>query len=363
MRDSLSLPLTPDDDKDFRDTAIAFQGILQYSHYKHWKFPDGDRYFRAYAKQLERWSQYVIEEIRCRPRESGEPWNPVPAAVELLAIAARMSGHPTSSLDDLINALFLDLEDKDEANRSKTWKEFFKVFQKNRKQLLEIVESRIACTKGSRSQFQIIDAVQIIEPLKDVRKEWQPKCEIPNDLRQEYEVIQKVRQKVDELLVQAIEEERDRQLGVYQLLVAEFGEDIKKKDVIDAVKQAMDKASAAGVFGQKNAENLTSVIDQFQRTRFGNYIETMKRVKAEINKIDSAPTKLLQYLSETHQKAMKDASEFLKETNSFLDTSITRAQNDIGQLKSNEGGTVESSLQAIKSGLAQLRSLVTEIRE
>lgn len=358
----LSLPLNPDDEKDFRDTAIAFQGILQYSHYKHWKFPDGDRYFRAYAKQLEQWSQYVIEEIRRRPRESGEPWNPVPAALELLAIAARMSGHPTSSLDDLINALFLDLEDKDEANRTKTWKELFKVFQKNRKQLLEIVESRIACTKGSRSQFQIIDAVQISEPLKDVRKEWQPKCEIPNDLRQEYEVIQKVRQKVDELLVQAIEEERARQLGVYQLLVAEFGEDIKKKDVIDTVKQAMDKASAAGVFGQKNAENLTSVLDQFQRTRFGTYIETMKRVKAEIEKIDSAPTKLLQYLSETHQKAMKDASEFLKETNSFLDTSITRAQNDIGQLKSNEGGTVESSLQAIKSGLAQLRSLVTEIR-
>jgi flagellin-specific chaperone FliS len=88
----------------------------------------------------------------------------------------------------------------------------------------------------------------------------------------------------------------------------------------------------------------------------------MKRVKAEIEKIDNAPTKLLQYLSETHQKAMKDASEFLKETNSFLDTSITRAQNDIGQLKSNKGGTVEFSIQAIKSELAQLRSLVTEIR-
>jgi hypothetical protein len=85
----LSLPLNPDDKKDFQDTAIAFQGILQYSHYKHWKFPDGDRYFRAYAKQLERWSQYVIEEIRRRPRESAEPWNPVPAAVELLDQAGR----------------------------------------------------------------------------------------------------------------------------------------------------------------------------------------------------------------------------------------------------------------------------------
>lgn len=358
----LSLPLIPGDEKDFRDTAIAFQGILQYSHYKHWQFPNGDRYFRAYAKQLDRWIQYILEAIRCYPRECGEPWNPVPAAVELLAIAARMSGYSTNSLDDLINSLFLELEDKNEEHRAKSWKELFKVLQRNRKKLLEIVASRIACTKGSSSQFQMIDAVQIIELLKEVRKEWQPKCEIPNDLRPEYEVIQKVRQKIDELLIQALEEECDRQFSVYQLLVAEFGEDIKKKEVIDAVKQAMDKAREAGVFGQKNAEKLTSVIDQFQRTRFVNYIETMKRVKAEIEKIDSNPTKLLQFLSETHHKAMKDASEFLKETNSFLDTSITRAQNDIGQLKSNEGGTVESSLQAIENGLVQLHSLVTEIR-
>jgi hypothetical protein len=212
----LSLPLNPDDPDEFRESAIAFQGILQYNHYKHWKFPDGSRYFRTYAKQLEKWSQYVVEQIRLYPRESGEPWNPVPAAVELLAIAATMAGHPTNSIEDLINSLFLDLEAKDLENRSANWKKLFNSLQNHREALLEIVKSRTACTKGSSTQFQIIDTVQILEPLKQVSKSWQPQCEIPADVREKFPEIDKARQAVDELLEKAIQEECDRQLAVYQ---------------------------------------------------------------------------------------------------------------------------------------------------
>ncbi len=357
----LSLPLNPDDEKEFRETAIAFQGILQYSYHKHWKFPNGDRYFRAYASQLERWSQYIVEEIRRRPRESGQVWNPVPATVELLAIAARMSGHSTSP-NDIVNALFLDLEDKDEANRTKTWKDLFKFLQKNRDKLLEIVKSRIACTKGGNSTFQIIDAAQILAPLKDICQDWQFRVEIPNDLNAEYKVIQDTRQKIDELLLTAIEEECDRQFGIYKSLVEEFGEEVKKKDVVDIINQAKEKAREAGVFGEKNAENLTLVTEQFQKTRFGGYTDAMKRVQTEIEKPEHSPTKLLQYLSENNQKAMNDASEFLKVTNSFLDTSISEAQKQIELLKSTEGGTVELHRTGIESGLSQLQSLLMEIK-
>ncbi len=358
----LYLPINPDDEKEFRETAIAFQGILQYKHYKHWKFPNGDRYFRAYASQLERWSQYIVEEIRRRPRENEEVWNPVPATVELLAIAARMSGQSTSFPVDIINALFLEIEDKDEENRTKTWKDLFKFLKSKRQELLEIVKSRIACTKGSNSTFQVIDTIQILAPLKDIYQNWQLKSEIPNDLNTEYQVIQKTRQKVDELLLIAIEEECDRQYGIYKSLIEEFGEEINKKDVIDIIKQAKEKAREAGVFGEKNPENLTIVIDQFQKTRFGGYADAMKRVQAEIEKPEPQPTKLLQHLSENNQKAMNDASEFLKVTNNFLETSINKAQNEIELLKLTEGATVESHLIAIESALSKLQSLLTEIK-
>jgi hypothetical protein len=359
----LSLPLNPDDSDEFGETAIAFQAILQYNYYKHWKFPDGDRYFRAYAKQLKRWSQYVLEQIRLYPRESGEPWNPVPAAVELLAIAATMAGHSTNSIEDLINALFLDLEAKDLENRSATWKKLFSILQKQREALLETVTSRTACTKGSSPRFQIIDTVQILEPLKQVSKSWQPQCEIPPDVREKFSEIEKARQAVDELLEKAIQEECERQLDVYHSLTSELGEDIKKKDVIDVVKQAMEQARYAAVFrGRKSFDELTGVLEQFRRIRLSNYVDTMKRVLAEKENPDIQTGKLLKYLSENHQKAMIEASEFLSTTNNFLDTSINEVQNRIEELEASSGATVESSHNAIRDGLAKLHSLANEIK-
>jgi len=359
----LSLPLNPDDPDEFRESAIAFQGILQYNHYKHWKFSDGSRYFRTYAKQLEKWSQYVLEQIRLYPRESGEPWNPVPAAVELLAIAATMAGHPTNSIEDLINSLFLDLEAKDLDNRSGNWKKLFNSLQNHREALLEIVKSRTACTKGSSKQFQIIDVVQILNPLKQVSKSWQPQCEIPPDVREKFPEINKARQAADELLEKAIQEECDRQLAVYNSLVAELGEDIKKKDVTDLVKQAIDRSQDAGVFRcRKSADDLKSVLEQFKRVGLSSYLETMKRVQTEKDNPDSKPGKLLKNLSENHQKAMTEASEFVGSTNNFLDASITEVNNRIEDLEVSGGATVESCHRAIEDGLAKLRNLITEIK-
>ena len=360
----LSLPLNPDDPDEFRESAIAFQAILQYNHYKHWKFPDGDRYFRTYAKQLEKWSQYVVDQIRLYPRESGEPWSPVPAAVELLAIAATMAGNPANSIEDLINSLFLDLEAKDLENRSANWKKLFNSLKNQREALLEIVKSRTACTKGSSKQFQIIDVVQILDPLQQVSKSWQPQCEIPVDVREKFPEIDRARQAADELLETAIQEECDRQLAVYNSLVAELGEEFKKKDVIDLVKQAIERSKEAGVFrgGQKSVDDLTSVVEQFKRVGLSSYLETMKRVQAEKDNPDTKPSKLLKYLSENHQKAMTEASQFIGSTNNFLDASITEVKDRIEELESSGGATVESSHKAIQDGLAKLRNLITEIK-
>ncbi|MEA5506975.1 protein DpdH [Halotia wernerae UHCC 0503] len=361
----LSLPLNPDDDKEFTETAYVFQGILKYNYYKNWKFTNGDRYFRMYAKYLERWSQYVIEKIRLYPRESGEPWNPVPAAVELLAISATMAGYPTNTLENLINSLFIDLDKNDNTTRASSWKKLFDTFSltRNREALLDIVKSRIACTKGSNSTFQIIDAIQIIQPLEKVRKSWQPQEQIPEDVRDKFPELQKVRQQVDELLEKAIQEEYERQLDIYQRLISELGEDIKKKDVIDALKAAMEIAQDAAVFrGKKGFEGMTTVLEQFRRTAINPYRDTMKRVQTEKENPENNIGKLLQYLSEDYQKIITDSSEFLDNTNNFLDASILEANSRIAELEKSGGATVESSYQEICEGLANLRNLMNEIK-
>ncbi|RUT08308.1 hypothetical protein DSM106972_014760 [Dulcicalothrix desertica PCC 7102] len=356
----LSLPLNPNDSDEFRETAIAFQAILQYKYYKNWKFPDGDYYFRIYSKLLDKWSQYVLNTIRLYDRESGEVWNPVPAAVELLAIAATMAGHATNSLENLINALFLDL-DRDDATRSQSWKKLYDSLKKQRDDLLEVVRSRIACTKGSSPQFQIIDVVQIIEPLEKVRKSWKPQCEIPLDFGDKFPEISKARQQVDQLLEQAIQEEYDRQFKSYNLLISDLGEDIKKTEVLDAVKSALEHAQDAAVLrGGKSAEELTKVIDQFRRTAITKYQDVMKRVQTE-KEAGNDSGKILQLLSEDFQKVIFDSSQFLRYTNNFLDASILKARESINDLEEFEGGSIESCYQGIKEDLADLQSLINEI--
>ncbi|MEA5536678.1 protein DpdH [Crocosphaera sp. XPORK-15E] len=370
----LQLPLKPDDEKpddekpddenEFRETAIAFQGMLLYSYYKHWNFEDGDRYFRTYAKHLDRWSNYILEQIRCRPRISGELWNPVPATVELLEIASQMSGLPNTSIEASINSLFLEIPELDDNNRSSSWKALYKVFQTNKNKLLDILKSYIGCTKGSRFNFQIIDTVQIIEPLKTVRKTGNPQCDVPDDLNKEYEVIQKVRNKVDELLMKAIEEETDRQLSTYEKLVAEFGENVNKKEVVYSIKEAIDQAREAGVFGQKSAEKLGELVVNFNKTRLTNYLELMEKVKNEKELSTTSSNKLLSLLSENNTKIITVSSEFLEESNKFLDSSLNSVQDHIHQLTSEENGeSIETITQSIEKNLLELQDLLIEIKD
>lgn len=359
----LSLPLNPDDENEFTETAYVFQGILKYNQYKHWKFANGDRYFRMYAKYLERWSQYIVEKIRLYPRESGEAWNPVPAAVELLAISATMAGYPTNTLENLINSLFIDLDKSDDTTRASSWKKLFDTFslKRNREALLDIVKSRIACTKGSNSTFQIIDAIQIVEPLEKVRKSWQPQEQIPEDVRDKFPELQKVRQQVDELLEKAIQEEYERQLDIYQRLISELGEDFQTKDVIQAIKDAMAAAQDAGVF-HGNFEDVTNVLNLFMPRAIKNYIKTMKQIQAEKTIPETNILKILEYLGKDYQKVDSNSSEFLDQINHFLNASILNAKTRIAELERPDGVNVESGYQALCEGLANLRSLINEIK-
>ncbi|OKH55506.1 hypothetical protein NIES2101_03710 [Calothrix sp. HK-06] len=369
----LKLPLNPEDEKDFRETTIAFQGILQYQQYKNWKFPNGDRYFRAYSKLLDKWSQYVLDAIRLYPRESGDIWNPVPTAVELLAITTTITGHTTNSLESLINALFLEPDKNNNTTRTTSWKELSDSLKKCRPDLLEIVQSRIACTKGSSTQFQIIDTIQIIEPLEKIRKSWQIQHHIPDDIYKkflenrnsssEFHKLCKAYQQVNELLEVAIREEYKRQFDIYESLIRDFGENMNKDGVIDSLKLSLENAGYAGVVrGWKKFDEMTKIIAQFRRTSISEYQKTMKRVQIEME-TNKNLGKVFQLLSEDNEKVIIESSDFIRYTNNFLDASILEAQNQISNLSQSGGGLVESCQQEIKEGLINLQKFLNEIKE
>ncbi|MFS8118815.1 MAG: hypothetical protein ACMG55_10040 [Microcoleus sp.] len=168
---------------------------------------------------------------------------------------------------------------------------------------------------------------------------------------------------MDDLLEKAIQEECDRQLAVYHSLVSELGENINKKDVSDVVKQAMEEASKAGVIrGRKSLDDLTSVVKQFKAIGRSGYLDTMKRLQIEKDSPDIQPGNLLKYLSENHQKAMTESTDFLNSTNNFLDASLTEVKNRIEDLEASGCAKVESSHKSIQDGLAKLRNLISEIK-
>jgi hypothetical protein len=355
----LHLPLNPDNPQDFRDTAISLQALLLYNYYGNWKFSNGTKYFCIYAKKLEEWSQYVLDSIHKSVRKSEELWNPVPAAAELLMIGSRMVGRSSESEEALLNGIFKDFTEAelDVSSRSSSWRKVFASIKEKRSELLDIVQSRIACTKGNSTRLQIIDTSQLLKTLNTISKDWQPKCNIPDDLRSEYEVISKVRQKIDEFMENGVIEERDRQLRIYLAMVQELGDEFSQKDVVVNLNDAIASAKYAGVTGISNTQNIENAVDEFGKLRIKSYMENMKKIQGETN-----VGLLIEKLSSTSysQRTMDVIENFLKQGREFLDKSIARAKNDITNLPSS--GDLESSYEAIELGLSDLKNLAVEIK-
>ena len=359
----LRLPL---EEADLRDTAIALQAILLYKHHKNWGFlyqnTHGSTYFRIYARKLEEWSNFVLQEIPKYTTQSRTKWNPVPAVTELLAIAGRMAGHPTDSTENLVDVVFTNLDAVSAADRAENWQKLFDTLKKSRPELLEILQSRIACTKGSSSRLQVIDAAQLVEPLKAISKDWKPQIDV-SDVSEDkpFKEIRNARKAVDDLLVQAVRDERDRHLGIYNQVINEFGEDFignkeNKDRIVEALSQAIQKARDAGVSAGKLTE-LDTAIEEFKKTKIEAYIKALK----EINEADKTGV-LLQKLSQLSQKPVDAISNFINIAKQCLSASTQRAESSLSSSRESGGEDLSLCYSQIETSLMILKNAASEIK-
>jgi hypothetical protein len=359
----LRLPL---EKKDLRDTAIALQAILLYEHYKNWGFSyqttHGSTYFRIYAKKLEEWSNFVLQQAPKYTTQSRTTWNLVPAVVELLAIAGRMAGNPTNSLEDLVDVIFTDLDKISVADRAESWQKLFNTLKKSQPELLTILEERIPCTKGSSSKLQMIDASQLVEPLKAIAKDWKPQIDVSHVSEDKpFKEIRDARKAVDELLEQAIGDERDRHLEIYNQVVNEFGEDFvgnkeNKDRIVEALSQAIQKARDAGVSAGQLTE-LDTAIEEFKKTKIEAYIKILK----EINGIDDTGV-LFQKLSQLSQKPTDAIANFINIAKQCLNASTQKAEASLNSLKETGGEDLSSCYSQIEVSLRTLENITIELK-
>lgn len=354
---NLLLPITSEE-SDWGETTLALQAILLYQHYKHWRFDDGITYFLSYAKKVEEWSNFVLSEISKLPSKSRTAFDPVPAVVELLAITGRMAGCTTVSLENLIDSAFADLEKADISNRTETWQKLFKSLKKYQPKLREILESRIPCTKGNRSVLQIIDAAQLIKPLKSVASTWQPQANVSNISEDPpFDAISKARKSVDELLEQAVLDERNRHLRIYRRVLEELGEEFSQVEVVEALQKAIEKTTAIGAFRGVNRNDLNQAMEDFKGVRLKDYLGKMQKLQ-NMNEVAT----LLPLLSSLSERPVEVVTKFLDTACKFLEKSQDVVQNYRANLKTEGGNELEGCCQTIEQSLLELQQLTNSLK-
>ena len=288
----LVLPLSGD---DITDTAIALQGLLLLKHHRSWQFADGHFYYRTYLRQVERWAAHVVAQIDRLP--NGETWNPVPVATELLAVGARLHGLPANrapETSDVAAALFQDLPERDDSDRSAAWASLTARFHSRRKTITEALLARIACSKGKSREIQVIDVARLFPTLTSVRRGEYPDPAIPPTFRTAR--VNSWERAVDECgadlgakLSAAVVSEKDHQIARFErvaealgLAADAAGDDVtaRRQETLAAVQSLLSEAASAGVIaGRARKEALDEASGPFERAQLVRWADVMRRVR------------------------------------------------------------------------------------
>jgi hypothetical protein len=350
------LLVIPADPKAIPDAALALKGLLLFRNFGNWKFKDGPKYFRVYASHLEDWGRQLLAFARST-RQDGQPWDPVPAALELLALDARASGRVQGregSLVDYVDVLFANPSPNPSASRAKSWVELQNLLRDARPKLQSLVVSRSACTKGGSSAVKVVDAVQYVTPLQALRREWRFEYEVPADLRDEYKFLKTLRDRVDALLDAALEDERARHGKWLAAVLAEVGDDPTSDELTAAVKAASKRAQDEGVYAGKPAD-LEAATERMKTINLDQLIAAAMRIRDV-----SERAALIVEVSADRSEHMDDVSRFVTTTRALLNASRARLETDIGQIESKGGTEVNQSRLAIGVALAELSTLFTD---
>jgi hypothetical protein len=354
----LTLPLAGD---SLTDTALALQALLLYEHYGDWTFTrglGGARYQRVLARQLEHWAGEVLGQVRSTYRPA-PGWDPVPAAVEMLALGARLAGSLSPlrpSIEELVDAVFAENAPAAEG-RAKAWTELAQTLQKHREALSHLVIARVGASKGTE-RARIVDAARLVGPLSAISSDWRPREPIPADLPTgHFDALRRAREAADRLLDEAVEQEKARQVAAFDAVAAHLGA-TEPKAAVEAVRGAMTRARDGGVFSGGAPEALERAVQTFRGSAFTAWAEHTSRVRAE-----TEPRQLVGLLSQDHARAAGAAAAFVEAADRFLVASTQRAQAEADQFAAGAGRDLDTTLRGIDEDFEALDRALALIAE
>lgn len=344
----LNLPMSTE---DLPATAIALKGLLLFEHYGHWNFPHGAEYQREFANQLDRWSEHVLRQIR----ELGGPhYDPVPAITEVLAIGARLKGlaiKPDDPLAELVDAIFQRQEPESKRDYPKTerWNTLKAEFQRYEEELLAMLKSRIAATKGGSEALQVIDFVPMQGALQGILDDWLPKAPLPKVQTTEFRPLLTIRKLLDQEWDRLLDSENQRLQAWLSEVREDLGDPAEIDGTLEALNSAVQAAGDAGVFRGGTQDAVTKAIQSFKRMP----IQAAVQALASRGNSPSRGELLDLLCQDDLESVIQTYRDFKQIVTSFLDASTAYAAQAQEQEQKKLAGDDGQSMDALMTDLAQ----------
>ncbi len=305
--------------------AYGCEALLLHAHHGGWRFSDGARYQRVAAECLESWADHVLSQARTTRLNVTGGYDPVPAAVELLGLGHRLLGRPKLSAagDDaaMIDAILGEPPPAAVASlegRTDVWKRLGHEFLKQRSPLLEVVLSRVTCTKGQQRP-QVVDASQLIGPLRQFRRAGKPKLDVPEDAVADplLKVVAQFRKRVDDDLSAAVTDERDRLLEAAAAVRAMLGATPDLAALTEAVNDLCNAGRDTGILGRPSIQLYEYARESLKAKALDDALAAADKV-AEL-RVEDWPITLLDQLGRNSIDLLRDAVTLVGAIEGVLD--------------------------------------------
>lgn len=236
---SLKLPLPGD---EAAHVAVALKALLLHEHHCGWNFPDAAKLAAAYANQLERWTEAVLENLRRPILHSDKENNLVPDIARSLAVSAAIAGRvpekrsPAAFVDCVLTVDTVGPA----ARRNAKWTQLRESLERLDEPLRQVLLARTYLAKGGMRKAELINPSDLLRAFQHLKEnELLPNLEDMN-LRRDFEGLQKAADLLKKRLPEAIAGERAELSQISeQILTLWPADQVSKDDLIKGLEAAI----------------------------------------------------------------------------------------------------------------------------
>jgi len=352
-----------DDPDSLLQTARALQGLVNFDHFGDWNFEDGLDQFLVVSEELPKWTHHVIAQLR-GVHDPQREWDPVASAVEVLAIGATLGSRPPkvgASLPERLAAMFEEWPEPLQLQvQSDKWRSLYRAIYDRRDNLRDLVLSHASAMKGGQSG-PMIEATQVVRPLRAISRDWRPRAEPPErldetNLAPRYSLLLELHRRITEQIAEAAEHERELRLAWLDEVRGDMPAGVERRAVVSSIE---DLIAAIGSYGLPvRHDQLREPLEEFKAA----HVDEAIRITEELRSLEGPVRgQLARLASERRGNAVQAASRFLSTTKQFLDNVESRARSEKEKTTATQSATEQTA--RIETAFANLERALKEVGE